>query len=175
MGADFRVLIVAENASGRFGGEAALPLHYYRELRARGAATWLLTHARTRRELSEAFPGDSNILYVEDSAWHRLLWRLGSRLPAQVRYLTTEFLSRISTQLTQRRIARNLIREHKVEVVHQPIPVSPREPSLLHGLGCPVVIGPMNGGMSYPPAFAAHEGAHRATLAEVGLGPALPR
>jgi glycosyltransferase involved in cell wall biosynthesis len=83
---------------------------------------------------------------------------LGSRLPAQVRYLTTEFLSRISTQLAQRRIARRLIREHRVEVVHQPIPVSPREPSLLYGLGCPVVIGPMNGGMSYPPAFAAHEG-----------------
>ena len=158
MGADFRVLIVAENASARFGGEAALPLHYYRELRARGTAAWLLTHARTRRELSEAFPGDPNIVYVEDSAWHRLLWQVGSRMPAQIRYLTTEFLSRISTQLAQRRIARRLIREQKVDVVHQPIPVSPREPSLLYGLGCPVVIGPMNGGMNYPPAFAAHEG-----------------
>jgi glycosyltransferase involved in cell wall biosynthesis len=168
VGADFRVLIVAENASGRFGGEAALPLHYYRELRARGTATWLLTHARTRRELSEAFPGDSNIVYVEDSAWHRLLWRLGSRLPAQVRYLTTEFLSRISTQLAQRRIARKLISEHSVELVHQPIPVSPREPSLLHGLGCPVVIGPMNGGMSYPPAFVAHEGRTERLLLRLG-------
>lgn len=158
MSGDFRVLIVAENASARFGGEAALPLHYYRELRARGGATWLLTHARTRGELSEAFPDDPNIVYVEDSAWHRFLWRIGSRLPAQVRYLTTEFLSRISTQLAQRRIARRLIREHGVEVVHQPIPVSPREPSLLYDLGCPVVIGPMNGGMSYPPAFAAQEG-----------------
>lgn len=158
MVADFRVLIVAENASARFGGEAALPLHYYRELRARGTATWLLTHARTRRELSEAFPGDSNIVYVEDSRWHRLLWRAGERLPAQVRYLTTEFLSRISTQLAQRRIARRLIRAQRIDVVHQPIPVSPREPSLLYGLGCPVVIGPMNGGMNYPPAFAAHEG-----------------
>jgi hypothetical protein len=82
VGADFRELIVAENASGRFGGEAALPLHYYRELRARGSETWLLTHARTRGELSEAFPGDSNIVYVEDSAWHRFLWRLGRYFPA---------------------------------------------------------------------------------------------
>jgi len=166
MAADLRVLIVAENASARFGGEAALPLHYYRQLRARGITTWLLTHARTRRELCETFPGDPNIVYVEDSAWHRLLWRLGSRLPAQVRYLTTEFLSRILTQLTQRRIARRLICEHRVRIVHQPIPVSPREPSLLYGLGCPVVIGPMNGGMNYPPAFATHEGrAERVFLA----------
>ena len=30
-------------------------------------------------------------------------------------------------------------------MIHQPIPVSPREPSLLFGLGAPIVIGPMNG------------------------------
>ncbi|HSC63340.1 MAG TPA: glycosyltransferase family 4 protein [Caldimonas sp.] len=168
MGVDCRVLVVAENASARFGGEAALPLHYYRELRARGSAAWLLVHARTRSELAEVFPGDPHIVYIEDSAWHRFLWRLGSRLPAQVRYLTTEFLSRISTQIAQRRIARQLIREHGIDVVHQPIPVSPREPSLLYGLGCPVVIGPMNGGMTYPPAFAAHEGRAERLLLRAG-------
>jgi hypothetical protein len=31
-----RVLIVAENASSRFGGEAILPLHVFRGLRRRG-------------------------------------------------------------------------------------------------------------------------------------------
>src|SRR5256885_125741 len=108
---ELRVLIVAENASAAFGGEAALPLHYYRELRARGTPTWLLTHARTRDELTAVFPGDRNIVYVEDSAWHRAMWRIGRRLPAQIAYLTTEFLSRISTQIAQRRIARALIRE----------------------------------------------------------------
>jgi glycosyltransferase involved in cell wall biosynthesis len=40
-----------------------------------------------------------------------------------------------------------------VNVVHQPIPVSPRAPSLICKLGVPVVIGPMNGGMDYPEAF----------------------
>lgn len=163
-----RVLIVAENASARFGGEAALPLHYYRELRARGTPTWLVTHARTRQELSDLFPGDANILYVEDTAWHRAMWWIGRRLPAQISYLTTEFLSRISTQISQRRIARRLIREHAIDVVHQPIPVSPREPSLLYGLGRPVVIGPMNGGMNYPPAFASTQGRIEGLLLAVG-------
>lgn len=38
------------------------------------------------------------------------------------------------------------------------MPVSPLEPSLIFGLGVPVIIGPMNGGMDYPPAFKAMQG-----------------
>jgi glycosyltransferase involved in cell wall biosynthesis len=50
------------------------------------------------------------------------------------------------------------------------VPVSPREPSLMHGLGAPVVMGPMNGGMDYPPAFASREGRHRAVGFLMGAG-----
>lgn len=50
-------------------------------------------------------------------------------------------------------MARAVIRRHGVTIVHQPIPVSPREPSFIHDMGCPVVIGPMNGNMTYPRAF----------------------
>ena len=57
-----RVLIVAEHASARFGGEAALPLHYFRVLRNRGVPVWLVTHARTRDELSALYPGDARIV-----------------------------------------------------------------------------------------------------------------
>ena len=35
-----RVLIAAEHASARFGGEAALPLHYFRVLKRRGVPVW---------------------------------------------------------------------------------------------------------------------------------------
>jgi hypothetical protein len=42
--------------------------------------------------------------------------------------------------------------------VHQPIPVSPKTPSLMYHLGVPVVIGPLNGGMEYPPAFRREQG-----------------
>jgi glycosyltransferase involved in cell wall biosynthesis len=57
------------------------------------------------------------------------------------------------TQVVQRREIRRLIVEQGISVVHQPIPVSPKEPSLIYGLGVPVIIGPMNGGMNYPPGF----------------------
>lgn len=163
-----RVLIAAEHASARFGGEAALPLHYFRVLRRRGVPVWLLTHARTRAELSGLYPGDEAIHYIEDTALHRAMWRIGQRLPDAISYATTGFLSRLATQLAQRRLARRLVREHGITVVHQPMPVSPREPSTLHGLGAPVLIGPMNGGMDYPPAFRRHRGAAERLL--IGLG-----
>jgi glycosyltransferase involved in cell wall biosynthesis len=152
-GAELRVLIVCEHASARFGGEAALPLHYFRVLRAREVPVWLITHARTRDELSALFPADASIHYVEDTMLNRAMWRLGQLLPDRIGYFTVGFVSRFATQLAQRRLARQLIAREYIDIVHQPMPVSPREPSMMFGLGAPVVIGPMNGAMDYPAAF----------------------
>jgi glycosyltransferase involved in cell wall biosynthesis len=163
-----RVLIVSEHASARFGGEAALPLHYFRVLRARGHDVWLITHSRTRDELSGMFPDEARILYIEDNALHRLMWRIGRRLPAQIAYFTVGFVSRFATQLAQRRIARRLVRTERIDVVHQPMPVSPREPSMMFGVGAPVIIGPMNGGMEYPPGFKRARGWAERSLLRCG-------
>lgn len=155
-----RVLIVAEHASAKFGGEAILPLHYFRLLRRRGVDARLIVHARTRNELAELFPSDlGRIYYVPDTRLHLLLHRLGHRLPSAIRHITTEWLSRLLSQLMARRIAHRVIRRHRIDVVHQPIPVSPMETSLLCDLGVPVVIGPMNGAMTFPPGFGHEHGA----------------
>ncbi|MBC8058339.1 MAG: glycosyltransferase family 4 protein [Rhizobiales bacterium] len=162
------VLIVGDNVSAMFGGEAILPLHYFRLLRDRGFRVWLITHARTRAELSVLFPDESRILYVEDNALHKLLWRLGRPLPARLAYVTTGFVSRVAVQAAQRRIARRLIAREHIDIVHQPVPVSPREPSLIFGLGAPVIIGPMNGGMDYPPSFRPRESGLEALFVRLG-------
>ena len=156
--ASLRILIVAEHASARFGGEAILPLHYFRILRARGIPAWLVVHERTRDELLALFPGDGeHMRFVRDSWLHRALWRCGAPLPRRVREATLGYALRLLTQLHARAEARRLIRSERIDVVHQPIPVSPREPSALFGLGVPVVIGPMNGAMRYPDAFRTVE------------------
>ena len=153
-----RVLIVAENASEAFGGEAALPLRYFRLLRDFGIPVSLLTHVRVRGELESIFPNEMNQIYfVEETRWHRLFWRIGTHLEPRLRHLTTAFVLRALTQLAQRRTARRLIQQIGINVVHQPTPVSPREPSFIYDLGVPVIIGPMNGNMSYPPAFRHEE------------------
>ena len=148
-----RILIVCEHASARFGGEAALPLHYFRVLRKRGYDVWLITHARTRDELTRLFPGEDRIHFVKDTRLHRLMWHTSRFLPAKLAYISVGFVQRLACQLEERKLARRLIARCKIDLVHQPMPVSPREPSMMYGLGSPFVIGPMNGGLDYPEAF----------------------
>lgn len=151
---NLRVLIVAEHASLKFGGEAALPLHYFRVLRKRGIETWLVVHDRTRDELKSLFPGDfDRIHFVPDTFWHRFVSQCSQLLPPRLSYFTFGLMLRLMNQIVQRRIIKQVVQEQQINIIHQPIPVSPKEPSMIFGLGVPVVIGPMNGGMDYPPAF----------------------
>jgi glycosyltransferase involved in cell wall biosynthesis len=165
-----RVLIVTDSASARFGGEACLPLHYFRILRQRGVEAWLVAHSRTQTELLELLPGEAGRMhFLPDTALVKRAARLASYLPSRLSYITIGYVCRLSTQRSARRLARRLVAEYGVDVVHQPTPVSPREPSLLHRMGAPVVIGPMNGGMTYPPAFERRSAGLRAVGAVVNL------
>ncbi|MGA7829947.1 MAG: glycosyltransferase family 4 protein [Terracidiphilus sp.] len=153
-----RICIVAENASTRFGGEAILPVHYFRQLRSRGVECWLIVHARVQMEVEGLFPQElDRIVFVPDTWLQKHLFSLGSFLPDRLSESTLGLINQLITQFHQRVIARRLIRNERIDVVHQPIPVSPRFPSAMFGLGVPVVIGPLNGGMEYPPAFRRTE------------------
>ncbi len=154
-----RVLIVAEHASAKFGGEAALPLHYFRVLRKRQIEVWLVVHERTRDELKLYFAADfDRICFVADTVQHRLLWKLSRFFPHRLAYFTVGFVSRLVTQFVQRRLIRQMVQQHQITIIHQPTPVSPKEPSLICDLGVPVIMGPMNGGMDYPAAFQCRQG-----------------
>jgi len=155
---DARVLIVAEHASTRFGGEAILPLHIFSGLRRRGIEAWLVIHGRTRDELEARLPGElDRIHFIPDTLIDRLSCGVGQWLPDRIGYFTTGMISRLLTQWRARKIVKRLVAEHRIDVVHQPIPVSPREPSLIYDVGAPVIMGPLNGGMFYPPAFGGRQ------------------
>lgn len=157
--AALRILIVAEHASAAFGGEAFLPLQYFRVLRARGIEAWLVCHGRVEQEIRDAFPGEQDrVRFIRDSPVHRALWEISKPLPKRLEGVTFGAVSHLLTQLLQRRIVKQLVKEKLIDVVHEPIPVSPRQPSAMFGVGAPVVIGPMNGDMDYPPAYAHLEG-----------------
>lgn len=164
-----RVLIVADNASAQFGGEAILPLKYFALLARRGRDVRLITHDRNRDALLADFPDLADrMLFSRDTPAHRWLWRIGARLPGAFRDHLFGNLIGLVTGWQQRGMARQLVRAGLIDLVHQPIPVSPAAPSLMFGLGVPVVIGPMNGAMTFPPGYEDHEG--RASRLFIGLG-----
>src|SRR6266851_1114528 len=85
-----RIIIVADNASTRFGGEAFIPLNYFRLLRARNVEVRLVVHARNKAELIARFPEDQDRLYfVEDTRLHKALFGLGQFLPRRLAEATT--------------------------------------------------------------------------------------
>lgn len=150
------ILIFASNASDRFGGEAVLPLHYFRGLRQRGIDAYLLTHARVREELLGSLNSElRNVRFIEDTLVHRICWHIGTKLPQRLSAAWINVTLELVTQFEARAVAKRMIRELGICIVHQPTPVSPKSPSLFFGLGVPVVIGPMNGGMNYPEGFRA--------------------
>lgn len=166
---DLRVVIVAEHASMQFGGEAALPVHYFRRLRQRGIEAWLVVHERTQVELMDLFPEDYHrIHFVPDTIWHRLLFLPEPYLPKKLFEISFGVVMKLLTELHQRPVIRQLVKRQQIDVIHQPIYVSPKMPSLIFGLGAPVVIGPLNGGMAYPLAFQHFKNRRVMQIVQVG-------
>lgn len=164
-----RILIVADNASSRFGGEAFLPLNYFRLLRARNIDAQLLVHERNRSELITLFPDDLDRLYfVNDTLLHKFAFRLGGYLPRRIGTLSTDFVIQLSTQISQRHVISRLSKIHGLDVIHVPTPVSPKTPSLIYGFDSSVVMGPLNGGMEYPDAFRREESLSSRLLVALG-------
>ncbi|MCL5975591.1 MAG: glycosyltransferase family 4 protein [Gammaproteobacteria bacterium] len=149
-----RVLIVSENATDKFGGESILPLQYFRFLRQANISTWLITHERVKERLTELLGEDLQyVIFIPETCLFSCLHNLGLRLHPRVRAISTQFLMQCLTQFYQRKLAKHVVKTHGVNIVHEPAPVSPKRPSALFALGCPVIVGPMNGGMDFPRGF----------------------
>jgi glycosyltransferase involved in cell wall biosynthesis len=160
--AELKVCVVGQHASLNFGGEASFPWFYFKFLRARGIDTTMVVHARTRDELKAAFAADfDRIYFVDDTFADRFLYKIGKLFPGDLDSLTLAVLRHWLAQRRQRRVIRNLIQAGKVNIIHESSPIAPKQISDLHGLGAPLVIGPLSGGMEFPPAFRYRQGRSR--------------
>jgi glycosyltransferase involved in cell wall biosynthesis len=154
-----RVLIVGENAALRMGGEASFPYLYFEKLRARGVEVWLACHARVRDELRELLGADfERVSFVEEDRLDNRLMRADKYLPVKLREQTVTVARHVRIRQLLRPIAREMIGRHSIDLIHEVTPIAPKWPTCLHGLGVPVLIGPLCGGMVYPPAFRYLEG-----------------
>lgn len=164
-----KILIVAANISRRMGGEAVLAWHYIRELAALGHEVHALTHARVRDEIKESEIWRSDRFhFVEDSFLERSIYQASRLAPGSIREAGFYTLLGAVTMTRLAKTARRLAAQIGVDVVHQPTPVSPHFPSFLTNMPAPTVIGPLNGGMAFPKAFAARYSKGADALAGLG-------
>ncbi len=151
-----RVIIASENASMRMSGESNLPLFYLKLLRARGAEIWIVCHSRVRNELRELFPNDIDFHrfhFIEDTRLQVLIWKLSHRFPYRIQDLIFGQWIHTITQRTTRKVVKELVKSENIQIVFEPAPISPKGLSFMYDLGVPVVIGPLCGGLEFPPAF----------------------
>ena len=72
-----KVLIVADNASMRFSGEAALSLYYFDRLRERNLDVMMICHARCKEELLKRYANDDllkKIFFISDTKLQQFLF-----------------------------------------------------------------------------------------------------
>jgi glycosyltransferase involved in cell wall biosynthesis len=153
-----RILIVSHYAGERAGGEGSIPLRLFGRLRAQGVEAWLVTHESKRDELASLLPADQleRVIFARSLPGLLPLYTWGKRMPPAPRTLAWG-ITQLERQLAMLPLVRRLVRELAIDVVHQPISVSPVIPSPLRRLGAPVVMGPLNGGTQLPPAFAGRD------------------
>lgn len=151
-----RILIVAHYASDRIGGEALIPLRIVTHLRDMGHQVWLVTHASGADELSGVPGVAGRTIFVPSLPGLAGLVGVGERLPPAPRQVLWA-VTQIERQLAMAPVVRRLVGELDIDLVHQPISVSPSIPSALRRLPVPLVIGPLNGGMDLPPAFRGRD------------------
>ena len=76
------VLIVAANASAKWGGEAILPLHVLQGLLKAGHDAWMCVGNETKPELDELLgPDAQRVFYVEDARMHSAFRWISSAHP----------------------------------------------------------------------------------------------
>jgi glycosyltransferase involved in cell wall biosynthesis len=79
--------------------------------------------------------------------------RVGLLWPYPLREVLFLPLVHLITEYRLGLVTRRLSTTLQIDLIHQPVPVSPRARSFLYGQPVALVVGPMNGNLDYPPAF----------------------
>ncbi len=168
-----KVVISTENASMQMSGEAALALYYFDLLRERGIDVWMVCHERAKNELQQLYADPAifaRIQFIKDTALQRFIVNISDLFPFIIKDRMLSQVVYVETQRRLRLVVKQLVANAGIQLVYQPNPISPKAPSFMYNLGVPVVIGPMCGGMEFPPAFRHLESAFERFANRFGRG-----
>jgi glycosyltransferase involved in cell wall biosynthesis len=142
-----KLLLIAPTCDGEDVGESWVAFQWAKRLSDQHDVTLLTYHKRGRRPAREQLTGMRVVEWTEPPLLGRAE-RLNSLLKPG--YLPFYIRAR-------RWIVDALATGEHFDIAHQPLPVALRYPSPATGLGIPLVMGPIGGGLDTPPGFRAEE------------------
>lgn len=165
-----KVLLVAENISQKMGGEAAKNLIYFKKIKEHRLDIEVVCHSRVKSELETLLsPEDfSQFSFIEDSIYQKILWQASIFFPQRIRELVFSQLIFVITQIKMRKLVKQIKKDKDIQLVFQPTPNTPKSPSSMYGLEIPIVIGPLKGGMEFPPAFQDMDSSLTRNILKIG-------
>lgn len=141
-----------------------------------GVRAHLVTQVRNRERLIDAGAEPRDFTAIDSEAVARPLWRLENLLRggAGKGWTTVMALRSVSYAHFERVVWRGFgpaLRRGEYDIVHRITPLSPTVAGCLarlcRGLDVPFVLGPLNGGVSWPPGFGATRRREREWLSYV--------
>lgn len=154
-----KLLLIAPTCNGEDVGEAWVAYQWARRLGERHDVTLLTYHKRGSTPAARQLSGLRVIEWLEPP-WLGRAERFNSMLkPAYIPFYIK----------ARRWIREALARGEHFDVAHQPVPVAMRYPSPASGLGIPLILGPVGGGLPSPPGFSNDEGRQPWFMALRGL------
>lgn len=157
-----RVLILAEDCNPEW---PSLPVVGYKYARALSTATdvTIVTHIRNRENIEKADEILDKVVYINNEWLAGPMYKLATFLRggSEVAWSTNQIMSYLPYLAfewhTLRRFRKDLA-SGRYDIVHRITPMSPTLPSYISGrMKQPFVIGPLNGNLDWPAAFAAEQ------------------
>jgi glycosyltransferase involved in cell wall biosynthesis len=167
-----RVLILADDCNPEW---PSLPVVGFNSCRAIAdvAETVVVTQVRNRPNIEKVGMGRAQVVYVDNeyvaAPVHRLaIWLRGGDKVAWTTNVAMTYPSYIAFEREVWRRFRRELRAGQFDIVHRLTPMSPTLPSPMAAWSpVPFVLGPLNGGLPWPPEYMGEQKRERERLSNV--------
>ncbi|MFT7620274.1 MAG: glycosyltransferase involved in cell wall biosynthesis [Planctomycetota bacterium] len=150
-----KLLLVAHHLNPDWGSEPLIGWRWATHLQDL-VDLHIVTHIRNQPFIESRPPLNAEIHYVDTEKMAARINRINNMLWKKTAVVAKSLLESFALRAFDRaatKIAKKLVQDHKIELIHRVSPISPRIGTTLYRAGLPIVIGPLNGGMQMPEGF----------------------